>query len=464
MQYRSIGWWGGGLLLWMQVAHAQCPTAAQFGANWRNGSFEITGREVGTQCTGRPVRVVTPADIANARYIYNYRTRADTVNAATNTSFVYTQPGPYYIVQIGTRNGQPTMSCNLVQVYATSPPVFRLSNGCGGSVQLTLNTTGQIYSQYVVNWGDGKPAQVYAATQAAIPYAYAAAGTYQVSVLGQGTGALQGCSANSEPQPFEVLPAPAAVTNATATVASERYGQFRINLPNGSNNKNFVFGLPNGREITQIQNVFTDSLADASQGSVCYQVSYTDRCDKTPTTKPTVCTIYLEDKNGVMQWSEASPFVGAVQEYVVEALSSDGQVVQQYNVGRQMQWEINLDQGGAVTAYRVRAVGTNSATSVSNTVAATLGVALFVPDAFSPNGDQTNDLFEMKGRLIEKGEVTIYDRWGNVVFYSNDWRKSWDGNDTKGRLVTPGAYTYRIDYQDTKQQAHQKFGAVYVVR
>ena len=451
------------LLILHHTAQSQCPTVAQFGSNWREGSFEITGREAGTQCTGRAVSFVTSAGITNARYIYNYRTRSDTANATANTSFVYTQPGPYYIVQLGTRNGQPTLSCSLIQVYATTKPVFSLSDACGVA-KLTFNNTGQIYSQYVVNWGDGKPAQTYPSSPAVVSYTHQAAGTYQVVVTGQGTNALVGCNATSDPLPFVVSPVPAAVATATATVVGGQYAQVSASLPAGNTARNFVFTQIDGRERVQPTSVFTDSLAGAAQASVCYQVSYRNACNQSPATKPTVCTVHLADSSGVLRWSTASPFVVRVSDYFVEALDANGRVVQQFGVGLKTQWDTDSNEG-SVASYRVRAVGANGGVSVSNAVAALQrGAALYVPNVFSPNGDQFNDVLEMKGRRILKGAVTIYDRWGSVVFFTSDWRKGWDGNDAKGQPLAIGVFTYKVNYEDTKNQAHQTLGTVQLVR
>ena len=452
------------LLILYHTAQSQCPTAAQFGTNWRDGSFEITGREAGTQCTGRAVSLVTSAGIINARYIYNYRTRADTANATTNTSFVYTQPGFYYIVQLGTRNGQPSVVCNAVQVYATSKPVFSLVEECGGTAKLTFNNTGQRYSEYVVNWGDGKPTQTYPAAPAVVSYTYQVPGAYQVVVTGQGTNALVGCNATSDPLPFVVSPVPAAVATATATVVGGQYAQVSVSLPAGNTARNFVFTQIDGRERVQPTSVFTDSLAGVAQALVCYQVSYRNACNQSPATKPTVCTVYLADSSGVLQWSTASPFVGRVTEYIVEALDANGQVVQQFRVGLKTQWDTDANEG-SVASYRVRAVGANGGVSMSNAVAALQrGAALYVPNVFSPNGDQFNDVLEMKGRRILKGAVTIYDRWGSVVFFTSDWRNGWDGNDAKGQPLAVGMFTYKVNYEDTKNQAHQKLGIVQLVR
>jgi gliding motility-associated-like protein len=53
---------------------------------------------------------------------------------------------------------------------------------------------------------------------------------------------------------------------------------------------------------------------------------------------------------------------------------------------------------------------------------------VFVPNAFSPNGDGKNDVFKVATSAgIELIQFDIYDRWGNRVWSTNDFRSGWDG-------------------------------------
>lgn len=74
-------------------------------------------------------------------------------------------------------------------------------------------------------------------------------------------------------------------------------------------------------------------------------------------------------------------------------------------------------------------------------------VRLYVPNIFSPNGDEDNDLFTVTGIGINNYSIYIYDRWGNQLYSSNDIDESWDGS-FQGRQVPPGAYPLVVKYQD----------------
>lgn len=450
-------------LVFTQVTLAQCPVPAQFGPQWVNGSFGITGIEVGTQCTGRPVTVTTPTSVVNARYIFDYKNIADTSRAKSTTSYPYPQPGYYNIVQIGIVNGKPSVACISIQVYATAKPTFSLASECGNTTKLTINTTGLAFGQYFIDWGDGKQAQVFKPGQPTPTYTYAASGTYQIRVRGEGTLALSGCNADSDLQTFEVLNDPAPITNATATVVNNLYSQVSITVPNTVKVKNYSF-TKNGTELTRVNSIFIDSSLNATQSGACYQVAYADACDRKPATRPTVCTIYLQVEKETLKWSPESPFSTAVNTYTVEKLNENGQVVATYPVGNTTEWPIDISDNDAEVVYRVRATSVSGQNSLSNAISYGRTVKLFVPDTFSPNNDGLNDTFEIKGQLINKLEITVYDRWGNVLYNTKDLTNGWNGTDVNGRALSPGFYTYRIEYTDTKERSYSKLGTVNLMR
>lgn len=69
---------------------------------------------------------------------------------------------------------------------------------------------------------------------------------------------------------------------------------------------------------------------------------------------------------------------------------------------------------------------------------------IFIPNAFSPNGDNYNDVFRPRGLYIRSIEMEIYDRWGELLFQKNgDENLSWDGT-YKNKDLPPDTYTYKI--------------------
>ena len=68
---------------------------------------------------------------------------------------------------------------------------------------------------------------------------------------------------------------------------------------------------------------------------------------------------------------------------------------------------------------------------------------LTVPNTFTPNGDDINDEFRVVYRSIKEFHIWVYNRWGKLVYKSEDPAKGWDGT-INGRPAAPGAYYYVI--------------------
>ncbi len=85
----------------------------------------------------------------------------------------------------------------------------------------------------------------------------------------------------------------------------------------------------------------------------------------------------------------------------------------------------------------------------------------FVPDAFTPNGDRTNDTFNGKGIGIKKYQMVIFDRWGNLIFTTYDLNVGWDGTANGGdQIAQQDVYVYRIVLTDVFNKEHDYIGRV----
>jgi len=89
---------------------------------------------------------------------------------------------------------------------------------------------------------------------------------------------------------------------------------------------------------------------------------------------------------------------------------------------------------------------------------------MYIPNAFSPNGDGHNDVFMPYGISVDTDfyEMRIYNRWGNLVFVTTDINVPWDGNSNgKEKLKkTQDTYTYEIFLKDLSGIKHKYVGKV----
>jgi gliding motility-associated-like protein len=117
---------------------------------------------------------------------------------------------------------------------------------------------------------------------------------------------------------------------------------------------------------------------------------------------------------------------------------------------------------GQTTTYLFSVSGTDGCTSTETVVVKVFG-KFNMPNAFTPNGDQKNDLFRIPpNTFISLKEFSIYDRWGARVFSSRDISKGWDGN-FNGTPCVAGTYVYIVSGSDENGNIFQK-GTVLLIR
>lgn len=90
--------------------------------------------------------------------------------------------------------------------------------------------------------------------------------------------------------------------------------------------------------------------------------------------------------------------------------------------------------------------------------------SVYVPNAFSPNGDNNNDDFEVFTNNATLHKTTIYNRWGEKVFFSTDQHPKWDGS-YKGSPAPAGVYVCEVVYTEADKETTEVIkSSVSVVR
>ena len=92
---------------------------------------------------------------------------------------------------------------------------------------------------------------------------------------------------------------------------------------------------------------------------------------------------------------------------------------------------------------------------------------IFVPNTITPNDDGTNDIFLAYGSYLTDFKMLIYDRWGILIFESDDLYQGWDGT-YMGNVVQIDTYVYKLYYNinqpDGNPKPEQKVGIVNVLK
>jgi len=90
----------------------------------------------------------------------------------------------------------------------------------------------------------------------------------------------------------------------------------------------------------------------------------------------------------------------------------------------------------------------------------------YIPNAFTPaNSDNVNDLFTGSGIGIASYSMWIYDRWGEMIYFSDDIAKGWNGKKTgKSNEVQQDVYVWKVKIKDVLGKNHEYIGHVTLLR
>jgi len=100
-----------------------------------------------------------------------------------------------------------------------------------------------------------------------------------------------------------------------------------------------------------------------------------------------------------------------------------------------------IDSSGYYKIIATNSCGIDSAST--NAYVANCNIS--IPNIFSPNGDDVNDLFVIDGiEVYERNFIRIHNRWGKVVFEDDDYRNNWNGSTQSGEQLEAGTYFYYI--------------------
>lgn len=230
---------------------------------------------------------------------------------------------------------------------------------------------------------------------------------------------------------------------------------------------------------------FLDAHAFTQREAYAYTVQAHDFCGNTTASSNIATSIFLsssiENGNFCLHWNKYENWEADVLNYRIEKRTESGRFEKLAEVEP---WATQftdttafLNNSEQATEYRVIAiekiVGSHQQdSSYSNTIKLLPVPTFFVPTAFSPNNDGINDLFEVKGAgILWQDSITtfnvnalrIYNRWGQLVFESQDVGKVWDGT-TNGKTCAEGNYAVVLFLRGKNQEILSYKGTLQLIR
>lgn len=197
-----------------------------------------------------------------------------------------------------------------------------------------------------------------------------------------------------------------------------------------------------------------------------YKVRYIDECANISSFSPELSSLYLtENGNNVLLWNAGKPFADTdITQYEVIYYEGDNQNnilgTRQVSASSQSH-SINTASFMNMGTFRVKAIGADGTESFSNLLTFAVSGSLFLPTAFTPNGDQTNDTFAVKGTLggIKTFRMEIFSPSGQKIADVSDPEEGWDGRMPNGDRATFGNYFYQLKAEMMNGQEINKNGS-----
>jgi len=446
-----------------------------------------------------------------APYNYFWNATASTIDLSTNVGGTFTfevvdangcsaTSGPYTIAQTGAPvlGGTPTIvdvTCNTsgsitgITVSGGTAPYSYAWNGVNSADQDLLNVGAGTYT-LVVTDANG-------CTATSGPHTVNAQGSLPVisgtPVIVNATcltgGSITGLVVAGGQAPYTYEWNGELTTNTTLTNAAPGTYVLEVEDDNGcvATSQPFTIGAPNTPTITGTPTVTNAScLAGGSINGVTISggtAPYTYSWNNGQFTSLDIInlstgqyTLTITDANGCT--ITGSPITVGEDVLVDAQFSYSPQPVmineivtfQDQSIGNIVQWNWTIDtisftsqnpnytftKDGFYTVT-LQVVDANGCTDFISMTIEVISETI-VPNVITANGDGINDLLIFKG-LVPNTSLLILNRWGNVIYQTDNYDNTWNGTDMSGNFVTEGVYTYSISIPN----GDKKHGFIHVV-
>lgn len=218
---------------------------------------------------------------------------------------------------------------------------------------------------------------------------------------------------------------------------------------------------------------FYDKDVNVDEVSYCYQVRVSDDCGHLSAKSNIGCSIVIRGESLPfkfdLNWDDYIEWAAGVYEYELLRTVDTGNlkpiVRTDYDTRTYIDGDLDYDWGGywySVIAYE--AAGSQDATSRSNDIYLIQPPLLHVPNAFTANGDNLNDVFSWSDVFVLDFEMKIYNRWGEKVFETTDKNADWNGIYKDNGLKNSNVYVWVVKYTGWDRSSHFQRGTVTIMR
>jgi gliding motility-associated-like protein len=378
-------------------------------------------------CFGDTTQLTATPNIPNG--LFNWIT----TNETTQSISVNPQATTTYDVEYtlnGCTSAIATSTVTVTPLPIITVPNITICEGATGTLTATANVAGGTYT-----WSQG-------GTTASITEGPQSTTSYNVSYT------VNGCTSNVETPSITVNPLPNVSFTADTTsgcipvvvnLSADTTGQqatytWTSNGASGSTGSNaqMLFSIGGCYDVTLTATLNGCSFSATQPDFVCVQDYPQASFEANPPS--------FTESSQVINFNNTS--IGATG-YVWNF--GDGNVSNQEYPEHLFQ---GTNDGYTITLIASTSMGCMDSTSF--TMSANLGAVYYIPNTFTPDGDKYNQTFKpvfSTGISTEQYEMLIFNRWGEIMFESNNIYIGWDGSyGVEGLDCPSGTYTYKIKF------------------
>ncbi len=295
---------------------------------------------------------------------------------------------------------------------------------------------------------------------------------YCYRVITRYSGAIRSVSLQYCGESFKITNPP-AVINASAVATNDGLNLEWQQAPGSTPSLYNVLVAVDEQNYGQLASVTTNKYIDKNfnpESSFTYRVEYTDECDNKSPQGITIDPIRLAgtiDNNIIsISWNPFRGWTNGVSNYIIDKFDLQGSLIKSIDVGLNTSFiDDEADPDNQFITYKIRAIPNESGipVSVSNRIDFIKDSKIFFPTAFSPNGDALNDQFFVSGQFIVEMELAIFNRWGELIFITNEMNETWDGTHNN-QPAAEDAYVWSIQVTDLAGRTYKESGTVALLR
>jgi gliding motility-associated-like protein len=400
-------------------------------------------------CLNNPISFINQSTVANGNIQSHSWNFGDGNNSSLqNPQHTYSSAGSYPVTLTVTSNyGCTASSSGMAVVYALPQPNFTAADACYNSPVQFINqsniSSGNIVAQ-AWDFGDGTGSSL----QSSPSYLYTTSGTFNVTLT---ITSDKNCVAVVL-KPVRVFDNPTASIQTTPACYGESNGSVTAIAAGGSGS--YLFTWSNGASGS-----FLNKLPSGN-----YQLTVTDANGCTATASANIA----QPNEAFNITSNQELYIILPGEKAQVELSSNYDSV---SYGVSPPNFLSCSNCSSFSANPIRTITYNITATDANgcksekeiTVFVKDDFPIFIPNAFSPNGDGANDLFRVFSTAVKLFEMKIFNRWGEKVFESNDIENGWDGY-FGGKLAEPGTYIYEVSVTYLTNKTEKRKGSFTLLR